>query len=418
MNYHQCLKYLNSFINYEKTPPKSHAELNLLRMQHGLDVLGHPEKNFFPILITGTVGKGSTGYFLEQILESSKIPTGFYHSPHIDDIRERIRVRGEMLSEKQWAVAVTQIQKLLHKNPFPKKLGSPTFFEMLTLLAIWLYAKEGLRVGIFEIGMGGRLDATNVLEAPLCMITKIDYDHQAILGNTLTKIAKEKAGIIKNARFVVSTPQAKEALNVLKACVARGSGLATQLMIAKPTVSQPALNGTFQKQNAGNAVAAARILKDHFDFSIFPKNIHDGLGQSRWAGRVEAVTWQGRKLIMDAAHNPAGCRELVATVRKMKQKPKALFFSSLRDKDSATMLKALSALKLPVIVAAVNHPRAKKLADLAAEAEAFFDKIIPAKDSVHALEILKRMTQPRDLVLVTGSFYLLSEVRQQLRIKN
>lgn len=427
MNYSQSLKYLNSFINYEKTPPKSHAELNLLRMRYGLDVLGHPETSFVPILIAGTVGKGSTGYFLEQILESAKISTGFYHSPHIDDIRERIRVHGKMLPEKKWAAATTQIQKLLNAKPFPKKLGAPTFFEMLTLLAIWIYSKEGLRVGIFEIGMGGRLDATNILEAPLCLLTKIDFDHQAFLGNTLTKIAKEKAGIIKSASFVVSAPQDKEALDVFRNCVARGSvlgakqrgltptvSLSTKLIMAKPTSFQPGLLGAFQRQNAGNAKAAAEILAEHFDFQISKKNIEAGLKQKNWLGRIELCRWGKREILMDAAHNVAGCEELIKSITTMKKKPRALLFSALRDKESAKMLKVLSQLNIPIIVTPLDHARSKNLADLAAEAESFFDHVIPAKNSVHALDVAKKLIKPNERILITGSFYLLGEVRKIL----
>ncbi len=414
MNYQQSLKYLNSFINYEKVVPKSHAQFNLERMRHGLEALGHPDNDFFPILIAGTVGKGSTGYFLEQILLQSKISCGFYHSPHIDTIRERIRVGGEMLSEKEWAKAVSEIQKVIQAKPFPKKMGAPTFFEMLTLLAIWLFSKRGLRIGVFEIGMGGRLDATNILEAPLCVITKIDLDHQAFLGNTIAKIAREKAGIIKRARFTVLASQGEAAEKKIRQIAAKQK---SRLVIAKPVAFQPALTGEFQKQNAGNASAAARILKEQFDFSISEKDIRCGLAQKKWAGRVETVAWQGRKLIMDAAHNPAGCRELVSTVQKMKQKPKALFFSALRDKDNAAMLEALSVLKVPVIVSAVDHPRAKKLADLAAEAEAFFDRIIPAKNTEQALSLLKQSFRKGESAVITGSFYLLSEVRALLRKK-
>ncbi len=414
MNYQQALKYLNSFINYEKVVPKSHAQFNLERMRHGLEALGHPDKGFFPILIAGTVGKGSTGYFLEQILLQSKISCGFYHSPHIDTIRERIRVGGEMLSEKEWAGAVGEIQKIFKAKPFPKKTGAPTFFEMLTLLAIWIFSKRGLRIGVFEIGMGGRLDATNVLEAPLCVITKIDLDHQAFLGNTIAKIAREKAGIIKRARFTVLASQAEAAAKKIRQIAAKQK---SRLVIAKPVAFQPALAGEFQKQNAGNAAAAARILKEQFDFSISENDIRSGLAQKKWAGRVETVAWQGRKLIMDAAHNPAGCRELVATIQKMKQKPKALLFSALRDKDSAAMLKVLSVLKLSVIVSEVGHPRAKKLADLAAEAEAFFDRITPVKNANQALTLLKQSLRKGGSAVITGSFYLLSEVRALLRKK-
>jgi len=346
------------------------------------------------------------------MLLQSKISCGFYHSPHIDTIRERIRVGGKMLSEKEWAYGVSEIQRIFKAKPFPKKMGAPTFFEMLTLLAIWIFAKQGLRVGIFEIGMGGRLDATNVLEAPLCVITKIDLDHQAFLGNTIVKIAREKAGIIKRARFTVLASQAEAAAKKIRQIAAKQK---SRLVIAKPVAFQPALAGEFQKQNAGNASAAARLLKEQFDFSITEKNIRFGLAQKKWAGRVETVAWQGRKLIMDAAHNPAGCLELVATIQKMKQKPRVLFFSALRDKDSAVMLGILSELKLPVIVSALDHPRSKRLADLAAEAEAFFDRIIPVKNTQQALSFLKQSLRKGESAVMTGSFYLLGEIRKLLR---
>ncbi len=411
MNYKESLRYLNSFINYEKTPPKSHAELNLERMRHGLDALSHPETNFFPVLIAGTVGKGSTGFFLEQILQSSKISAGFYHSPHIDDIRERIRVRGEMLSEKKWAEGVTQIQKLLRQKPFPEKSGTPTFFEMLTLLAIWIFAEQKIRIGIFEIGMGGRLDATNILEAPLCILTRIDFDHQAFLGNTLSKIAREKAGIIKSASVVVAEPQNTDILQIFRKTLSKQG----RLIISKPVSFQPGLNGAFQKKNAGNAQAAAKILAEQFDFSVKTKDIKKGLSQKIWPGRIEVCRSGKRQFLMDAAHNPVGCEALVQTLAGMKKKPAYILFSVLRDKDSVAMLKALSQLNIPIIVAPLKHARSKKLADLAAEAEAYFDRVIPSKNSAHALEILKKMVRPAERVLVTGSFYLLGEIRKTLK---
>lgn len=414
MNYSQALKYLDGFINYEKIPPKQHAEFNLARMQHGLEVLGHPEKKFFPILIAGTVGKGSTGFFLEQILKSAKISCGFYHSPHIDTVRERIRVNGLMLSEKKWAEAITEIRKQIKKNPFPKKLGEPTYFEILTLLAIWICEQAGVKIGIFEIGMGGRLDATNVLQAPLCFITKIDFDHQAFLGNTLSKIALEKAGIIKDAQFVISAPQAPQAAQIIQKMTAKR---ARKLVFAKPIRFQPGLFGGFQKQNAGNAATGARILRDKLKFKVSEKAIQTGLKQANWPGRLESLRCGRRQILMDAAHNLAGCHELENLFSKGKKKPSVILFSALRDKETASMLKVLSRISVPVIVTELHHPRAKKLADLAAEAEAFFDKIILARDVRAGIKLLMKMTPPGKCALVTGSFYLLSEVRKIMRSK-
>ena len=422
MNYSQAIKWLNGFINYEKTPPKSHAELNLERMRYGLEVLNHSagkkdqpaaDVNFFPILIAGTVGKGSTGFFLEQILRSAKISCGFYHSPHIDDIRERIRVDGKMLPEKKWAAEIAAIQKLLRQKPFPKKLGQPTYFEILTLLAIQIFSKKNLRAGIFEIGMGGRLDATNVLNAPLCILTRVDLDHQAFLGNTLRKIAREKSGIIKSAPVVVSAPQEKSVMKVFRTTAPQKG----RLQIARPTVFQPGLSGKFQKQNAGNAALAAQMLREKFYFNLQSAAIKKGLKANGWPGRLDAQLFQKRKIMMDAAHNPAGCRELIASLRQLKAKPVCLLFSALRDKDSAAMLKILSVLKIPVIVTSVHHARTKSLANLAAEAEAFFDKIIPARDTAQGLELLMRNTAAGKTALVTGSFYLLGEFRKILNDK-
>lgn len=411
MNYKESLKYLNSFINYEKTPPKSHAELNLERMRHGLALLGHPENSFFPILITGTVGKGSTGFFLEQILQNAKISAGFYHSPHVDDIRERIRVRGKMLAQKNWANELTFLRRSFQKKPFPKKLGNPTFFEILTLLAILIFSKEKLRIGIFEIGMGGRLDATNVLSAPLCLLTRIDFDHQAFLGNTLAKIAYEKAGIIKAAPRIVTAPQAPEAMKVIRSAIPSSS----RLLVAKPVSFQPGLQGAFQKQNAGNAAVAAKELNRFFDFQISEKNIRQGLKVSDWPGRIETVSFKKRKIILDAAHNPAGCAQLFASLKKMKEKPDWIIFSALRDKDSKQMLRALSKFCVPIVVTKLQNPRAKTAEELVGEAKGFFDKIISSAGVKEALRVSLENTRPNSKIVVTGSFYLLGEMHQNLK---
>lgn len=412
MNYKKSLKYLNSFINYEKTPPLSHAELNLERMHAMLGAIDYCEGKFFPILIAGTVGKGSSGFFLEQILKASKISCGFYHSPHVDNIRERIRINGEMVSEKKWSSALSFLFRKLKKNPISKQLGKPTFFEIMTLLAIKVFTEEGLKIGIFEIGMGGRLDATNVLDAPLCILTKIDFDHQAFLGKTLTAIAREKAGIIKSARVVVCAPQKKEVLKVFKDAVRKNG---SKIIWAKATSFQPGLSGEFQKQNAGNAIVAAQALKKYFEFKISKTAIKQGAQKSDWSGRLEKVSYQGRKMILDAAHNPAGCYKLAAFLKTAQVKPSWIIFGALQDKDSGTMLKILSKLKTLLIVTPVQNPRSKTAKALNSEAAKKFDRIVSVQNSRQALMCAFEQTKRGETILVTGSFYLVGEIRQMIR---
>jgi len=441
MNYQQSLKFLNSFLNYERTPPKSYAELNLARMRFALAVLDHPEQTFVPILIAGTVGKGSTGYFLEQILMSSKARIGYYHSPHIQSIRERIRVNGKMLSENEWAKALSYIQAKLTKTKMPPKLGRLTYFEILTLLGIKIFSDKDVQAGIFEIGMGGRLDATNVLEAPVCILTKIDLDHQAFLGNTLAKIATEKAGIIKNASFVISAPQHPSVASVIRrAIAARGSVLSAssgtranpsfgggakrrgltsvvspRLVIAKPVSFQPGLAGDFQKQNAGNAAAAADILRKYFMLPLTSGLIRKSLRSNQWSGRVETFSYRGRKIILDAAHNPAGCLALVNFLKQSKQKPAFFVFSALRDKDSREMLRVLSSVQAEIVLTPVPNPRSRNIQELKKDAQPFFDRIQASPEPFAAFDTVMQNTRKGDGVVVTGSFYLLGEFHKWIK---
>ncbi len=276
MNYFQSFRYLNSFTNLEKLAqfPKN-SFFNLKRMEHLLKISGHPEKNFFPILIAGTTGKGSTGFFLESILKANGIQTGYYHSPHVEGPRERVRVQGAMASPKLWAEELSAIQKLLHKKPLPETWGVLTYFEILTFLAILVFAKEDVKVGIFEVGLGGRLDATNVLKAPVVILTPIHLDHEAFLGKTIAKIAAEKAAIIKPKGHVVIGKQCPEAFRVIRGVVKRNKGT---LRKAKPVFGIPlGLAGDFQNWNAGVALKAAETLHKYFNFSIAAEQSRKGL---------------------------------------------------------------------------------------------------------------------------------------------
>ncbi|MFH0984798.1 MAG: folylpolyglutamate synthase/dihydrofolate synthase family protein [Candidatus Omnitrophota bacterium] len=414
MNYSQALRYLNTFTDLEKLAqfPKN-SFFNLKRMEHLLRIGGHPEKKFFPVLIAGTTGKGSTGFFLESILEANGISTGYYHSPHVEDPRERIRVRGAMTSPKVWAEGLSWIQKLLRKNSVPERLGILTYFEILTFLAIWVFAQRGVAVGIFEIGLGGRLDATNVLKASLVILTPIHLDHEAFLGNTIAKIAAEKAGIIKPQTHVVTGKQFPEAFEVIRRAVRANRG---SLWTAKPVSGLPlGLAGNFQKMNAGTALKAAEILAKRFHFPIDPERSGKGLQCRNWQGRMESFYRGGSRLILDGAHNPLSVKELISSLKAMKIRDPWLVFGAMRDKNSQGMLKILSGFFSKVILTEIAGNRAKSAAMLVEEAKGLFNCILTAHDIEEALGLLKRSAAAKETAVITGSFYLVGEARKILK---
>ena len=413
MNYSHALRYLNSFTDLEKLARfPTNSFFNLRRMEHLLKISGHPEKKFFPILIAGTTGKGSTGFFLESILTANGLRAGYYHSPHVEDPRERIRVGGTMASPKLWAEGLSTIQRLLRKSPLPGKLGVLTYFEILTFLAIWVFAKTGVAVGIFEIGLGGRLDATNILKAPLVILTPIHLDHEAFLGNTIAKIAAEKAAIIKPKGHTVTGKQFPEALRVIRGTVARSQG---SLWKATPVSGIPiGLAGDFQKANAGAALKAAGILQKHFGFSITPERSQKGLQFRNWKGRMESFLKSGRRFILDGAHNPISTKELVRSLRAMRARDPWLVFGAMNDKNSREMLRELGGFFSKVILTGIAGSRAKPVAMLIHEAKGLFNFVLTAKNAGEAFSLVRKASAPGACVVVTGSFYLVGEARKIL----
>lgn len=421
MNYSRSLRYLNSFTDLEKLAQfPSNAFLNLRRMAHLLKISGHPEKNFFPILIAGTTGKGSTGFFLESILKANGIRVGYYHSPHVEAPRERIRVQGGMASPRLWAEGLSEIQKLLRQKPLPGAWGVLTYFEILTFLAVWIFSKKGIKIGIFEIGLGGRLDATNILKAPLVILTPIHLDHEAFLGNTVAKIAAEKAAIIKPNGHTVTGKQFPEALKVIRCAVKKNQGY---LWKAKPVSGIPlGLAGDFQKMNAGTALKAAEILKERFRFPIDRELAKKGLQSGVWKGRMESFHQGGRRFILDGAHNPISVKALAESLKGDRPlkilgglSPSWLVFGAMNDKDSREMLRVLSKFFFKVILTGITGNRAKPVAMLLEEAKGLFKCVLTAQNAGEAVELARKVSGSGATIVVTGSFYLVGEARKILK---
>jgi len=413
MNYSQALRFLESFLDLERlsTLP-ANSFFNLKRMEHLLHASGHIEEEFFPVLVAGTTGKGSTGFFLESILTANGIKTGYYHSPHVETCRERIRVQGTMVSQDLWAEGLTGIRRILKTRPLAKKLGCLTYFEILTFLAIWIFAKEKIKVGIFEIGLGGRLDATNVLKAPLVILTPIHLDHMAFLGNTVAKIAAEKAAIIKPRGHTVIARQFPEAQRVIERAVKKTGGF---LWKTEPVSGIPLLlAGDFQKMNAGAALKAGEILRKYFDFPVTPELSKIGLSSGKWNGRMESFYRNGRRFILDGAHNPISTKEFVRSLRAMRARDPWLVFGAMNDKNSREMLRKLGGFFSKVILTGIAGSRAKPVAMLIHEAKGLFNFVLTAKNAGEAFSLVRKASAPGACVVVTGSFYLVGEARKIL----
>lgn len=386
---------------------------NLERMRFLLKKFKHPEKTFFPVLIAGTKGKGTSGYYLESILRAGAVRTGFYTSPHLETPRERIRINGRPISKKLWARGLTQIQKQLQGDPWPARLGDLTYFEVMTLLAIWVFQAQKIQAGIFEVGMGGRLDATNALDAEVSVITTIDFDHEDFLGHTIQAITREKAGIIRPGAEVVTCRQKKEAEREIWRHIRYHKA---KLWKTNPGFySEGSLQTRVQKINAAMAVQAALLLSQKQAVHLSKQTIRRGLSDFNWPGRFERFGGKPAWLI-DVAHNPSSIKALVREIRSRKAslKPGPVVFGAARDKDTAKMLRFLAGLFSVIILTPLAGARSQEMAVLLAQARGLFKTVITAGDTREALNLARAVAGRHETVLVTGSFYLAGEARKEL----
>ena len=399
---------MNSLLNFEQIP-KAHARSwNLKRMRDLQRRFGHPERGVFTVVIGGTKGKGSTGFFLSEILRQSGLRVGFYSSPHLEEARERIWIQGRPVSRKDFSRGLLRIKKRLGPQA-----PNFTYFEILTLLASLLFKEKRLDVAVFEVGMGGRLDATHTLPAKLVILTPIHFDHEAFLGNTLAEIAGEKAALLVPGRDVVTAPQEKEVHQVIRRLARR-----RKCRIWHPLRLQGmkvGLLGDFQKLNAAMAVRAARILRDRYQFPVTEGAILKGVRFHNWPGRMEL--FKGRpSLLLDGAHNPQSLAALVRNLKKLFGGRRIIFvFGTSRDKRYDRMIPLLSKVSKICVLTQARTPRAREVSLLLSLARNHFKLSLPAPTSEEALSLARRLARPGDLIVVTGSFYLVGEVRSQCR---
>lgn len=431
-----ALDYLNSLPNFERKPPthRDRAHLTLGRIKRILAEMGNPQKEFRSIHIAGTKGKGSTAAMLANMLQGNNLKVGLYTSPHIVDVRERIVVNDHMISEAAFARIIGRIAEVVHKI----KSDPPTYFEVLTAAAFEYFKSQKVDIAVLETGLGGRMDATNVVKPEVCGLTSISYDHMAILGNTLEDIATEKAGIFKEHVPVVSAPQTKSVKAVLKKAAektkspilftgddiefsyrfesSRSTGPQARICVTTPTshfdhLPVP-LVGEHQAVNCGVALGILDQLKNR-GFRLDDEASIAGLSRVSLEGRMELLCTEPR-VIADGAHNAASVEALMRAIgQNITYDSMVVIFGCCADKDIDGMLRLIQLGADKVIFTAIQTPRSASPAELAARFSEISGRMAQTAGSLsEALEIAEKAITRDDLICLTGSFHLVAEAKR------
>ncbi len=379
--------------------------------------LGHPERAFRSVHVAGTNGKGSVTAMVDAALRAAGHCSARYTSPHLVDLSERFVIDGRRVPEEALAGAVADVRDAIDGLRAGGGLDvQPTFFEVTTTVAFELFRRAAVDVAVLEVGLGGRLDATNVVSPPQLLataITSIDFDHQLYLGTTLREIALEKAGIIKPGVPVVVGPMAPEAAAAIDELAARRGAPVIRAAPGDCDGMTIGLAGAHQRANA----AVARRLLEQIDargMSVPAAAIAEGLARPHWPGRLDVHRWaDGRELLLDAAHNPAGAAALASYLIAEGGPPRPLLFAAMKDKDVAGMFAALLPAVGSLVITRASNARAAEPAWLAEQARAAAPAlpiaIVPALGD--ALDTAWR-SSPR--IVVAGSIFLLGDVVKRL----
>ena len=402
--------------------------LNVDKMRFGLKAitellsqLGNPQNSYKTILIAGTNGKGSTAAMIASILCSAGYKVGLYTSPHLVDVRERIVINGKKIPLKEFNRTIADVKD--------KKEQPVTYFEFLTAVAFVYFQRQKVDIAVLEVGLGGRLDATNVCKPLVSVITNISLDHMDYLGNTLDSIAREKAGIIKQKGICITAAKQNKVLEVLKnVCLRRRAKLyclSSDIKIKKQkdgilnyeglyrnlkNLKIP-LQGDHQLSNAALALAAIELCEKK-GFSIADTAIYAGLKNTHWEARLEVLQNQPF-FLLDGAHNPAGISVLCRSFKKdFSYRRLILIFGALADKDYRRMLQKIVPLASIIILTQLKTKRAVPVNDIMETVKKMGYPAIVTENVKQAIERAQALAKKQDLICATGSFYLAGEIKQ------
>lgn len=427
--------------NYEEALSWIHGRLRvgikpgLMRMDYMMEQLGHPERHIKAVHIGGTNGKGSTTAMLRSILTEAGFETGTFTSPYIEQFNERISVNGVPVSDEEITLLAGKIKAIADEME-GLEMGGPSEFEIITAMAFYYFAYvHPVDIVLFEVGLGGRLDSTNIVHPLLSIITTIGMDHLQFLGDTLEDIAREKAGIIKSGVPVLTAVHQPEALAVIaktakekKAALYQygrdfnGTWTASteggeQFDFSSLYGSRPSLEtglaGLHQVQNASVAVMAADFLRVYYSFLIEDDHIKNGLERAVWPGRFETLS-SDPLIIADGAHNEEGVEALVRTIeQRFPDKNVTMLFAAMKDKPLDGMVAKLNKAANQVYLTTFDFPRAageKEYAPFQGES------VIFNPEYLMIIEAFRKNAAASDILVVTGSLYFISKIKQELTI--
>jgi dihydrofolate synthase / folylpolyglutamate synthase len=418
----------------------SNCKFDLAHMRRLAEALGNPQRKLQSVLIAGTNGKGSTAATLASIVQTAGYRTGLYTSPHLLRVNERIQINQESISDAEFAVIYDRVERCAHELVVRGELPwHPSFFEMLTAMAFEYFASAGVELAVLEVGLGGRLDATNIVDPLISVITDIDFDHQNYLGNTLPEIAHEKAGILRPKGTVVLLPQhpivnetlGKEimdrdarAVSAVKNMPSMTPGADDLTSHAPPGQNQFTLDvmgkeirvdfplvGRHQLRNLALAITAAEEL-NKFGFQISAHDIEKGIRLTNWPARFQVIPSADGfpEVVLDVAHNPAGAWALRSALSTFyEDRPLTFIFGAMRDKAISEIADIIFPLADRVIATHAENPRAassQQIAELGAHTQT---EILQAKSMPEALDRACTLAGSKGVIVITGSIYIVGE---------
>jgi dihydrofolate synthase/folylpolyglutamate synthase len=418
----------------------SNRKFDLAHMRRLAEALGNPQRKLQSVLIAGTNGKGSTAATLASIVQTAGYRTGLYTSPHLLRVNERIQINQEPISDAEFAVIYDRVEccahELVERGDLP---WHPSFFEMLTAMAFEYFASAGIELAVLEVGLGGRLDATNIVDPLVSVITDIDFDHQNFLGNTLPEIAREKAGILRPKGTVILLPQhpivnetlGKEVMARNAHAVSAVRHMPPMTPISDDELSRAAIGhhqftlavmdkeikvdfplpGRHQLRNLALAITTAEEL-NKFGFHISAEDIEQGIRSTSWPARFQVIPSADGfpEFVLDVAHNPAGAWALRSALSTFyEDRPLTFVFGAMRDKAISEIADIIFPLADRVIATHAENPRAaspQQIAELGAHAQT---EILQANNVQEALERACALAGSNGVIVITGSIYIVGE---------
>ncbi|MBA7492690.1 Dihydrofolate synthase/folylpolyglutamate synthase [subsurface metagenome] len=431
--YAEALDYIYDLTKYG-------IKLGLKNINYLLYLLGEPHKKLKIIHVSGTNGKGSTCSLISSILQSDGYKVGLYTSPHLVDFTERIEINRKPIERKKVSELLERIKPSIKKVANAPSYGHPTFFEVITSMAFLYFFEEQVDFLVLEVGLGGRLDATNVCEPLISVITHIDYDHMDKLGNSLEEIAREKGGIIKPEGIIISSKQYDEVYKEIKKIVDEknsliySTGSEISYEIVKSDINgvifdlkgiyrnyknlYTPLLGRHQAENAATAISAIEALKIR-GVKISEKAIRAGLEKVKWTGRLEIIQ-NNPTLILDGAHNPSGVKIVRQALEEIFSYHRLILVLAIfADKDYKKMIQILAPNADLIITTKARNPRATPPQIIAKEAAQYIEKnkIIVTKDIPQAINSALSNSKEDDLICITGSLYTIGEAKRYFKSK-